>query len=268
MNATNGTGRLLVLLMALGVTCDGWGGSRERMREIPLEVLRYDAEVPASAVKADAAALEDAKILGAPRLHGYILRLQLEPGERMLSAKGVVRDGFAHHGRSGKARKAARLLGALGYQLVLRHAPGDLHSSLGPIAGLVLPGRPESELPHPVRMLVLRGESFHHHAGYAAAVVMLEANDVTRIELTRIVTRRADRRRKQRARSPAVLVRGGQVVSRDALLQLLAGHPGGQHRSQPSGRMARTDDGWSLDRGAASRTTRTHAADGHGPPEP
>jgi hypothetical protein len=267
MGAKNGSGRLLLLLLACGVTSEVWSGSRDRMREIPLEVLRYDAEPPVEAAIAHTGALGDAKILGPPRLHGYILRLQLEPGERILSAKGIVRDGFAHQGRSGKARKAARLLGALGYQLVLRHAPGDLHSSLGPIAGLVLPGRPESELPAVARVLVLRGESFHQHAGYAVAVVMLEANDLTRVELTRILTRRNDRRRKQRARAPAVLVRGGELVSRDELLQLLAGQQGGERHPKPSGRMARRDDPSSSDWGAATRPTRTHEVDGHGPPD-
>jgi len=268
MGAKNGSGRLLLLLLACGATSDVWSGSRDRMREIPLEVLRYDAEPPVDAATADAESLGDAKILGAPRLHGYLLRLQLEPGERILSARGLVRDGFAHHRRPGKARKAARLLGALGYQLVLRRAPGDLHSSLGPIAGLVLPGGPESEPPAAVRVLVLRGESFHHHAGYAVAVVMLEANDLTRVELTRILTRRDDRRRKQRAHSTAVLVRGGEVVSRDELLQLLAGRSGGHPRPRSSGRMARTDDPSSSGRRGVNRATRTREADGHGPPDP
>jgi hypothetical protein len=202
--------------------------ARERtIREIPVEVMLYDTAPARNVELGDPLALGAAQALGPRKLQAYVVRFKLDPGESLVMARGLLLDGATPRSRANKPRfSAAKLIGTLGYTLAMRKVPTELTASVGPLAGMLFPGRPGPGSPARAssRTLILRGETMHQSDGHAAALIMLEANALTRLEFSRVITRK-NGKKKRNARSRAVLVQSGPRIAQDELLQLLSGRP-------------------------------------------
>jgi len=202
--------------------------ARERnVREIPVEIMLYDTAPARNVELGDPLAFGAAQALGPRKLQAYVVRFKLDSGERLVTARGSILDGATPRSRANKSRfSAMKLIGTLGYTLAMRDVPTELTASVGPLAGMLFPGRPNPGSPPRAssRTLVLRGETMHHSDGHAAALIMLEANALTRLEFTRVVTRQ-NGKKKRNARTRAILVQSGPRIARDELLQVLSGRP-------------------------------------------
>lgn len=196
-------------------------------RKIPVEMLLYET-LPAHVAEAgDPLEFEAAQFVEPQRLRAFVVRFELDAGERLIAAHGSIVDGAARQISSDRPRiSAARILGRLGYTLAMREVPVELQAGVAPLAGLLLPGRREipADTAGSSRTLVLRGETMHHSGTAATTLIMLESNALTRIEFTRVVTRSEDGK-KRRASSASMLLRSAPRIAKDELLQLLAGRP-------------------------------------------
>jgi len=202
--------------------------ARERtVREIPVEIMLYETAPARNVEMGDPLAFGAAQALGPRKLQAYVVRFKLDSGERLVSARGLILDGATPRHRANKPRfSAAKLIGTLGYTLAMQQVPSELTASVGPLAGMLFPGRPGVGAPARAtsRTLTLRGGTMHQSDGHAATLIMLEANALTRLEFSRVVTRK-NGKKKRSARSRSTLVQSGPRISKDELLQVLSGRP-------------------------------------------
>ena len=82
-----------VLLFCPGSATPAGAGSRA-MREIPVEVLRFDGPAGGAAGAREEAGAPIEGIVGRPRLESFVIRFELREGERVLRAKGILRAGY------------------------------------------------------------------------------------------------------------------------------------------------------------------------------
>jgi hypothetical protein len=171
---------------------------------VELELHRIDLDPAAAAGGAGAA----------PAGEACVLVLRLPRGRQLVSARLDIDDGFvrvparrwarlSHVARAlalEAATERAPLLGSALRMLVAGGARGAPTTNTE-VAVSPLVRAPSERL---VRRVVLRRGDFAQHEGYAAAVVLLAAGPLARIELSRIVTRSIGRGGQRRERATSV----------------------------------------------------------------
>ncbi len=171
-------------------------------------------------------------------IDAYVVVVHMAPGERFVSARAEVRDGFfcilrRQRGRSIAGRMAARL----GYEIVLHRVPPEIRNTLA-LVPEVFPLSSVSALPPPrlKRRVSLKARNVEHHDGYVAVLLLVAANPVTRLQVERVVTRSSARGGKRRSR-------GGRTVAfpdptapplpRERIMSILAGEGNNLDRGPP-----------------------------------
>jgi hypothetical protein len=196
-----------------------------------VEIFKYEVNPAYGKDESVLARVDQAMLLEGHEVRAYVVVFHLAPGERLVSARGEVRDGFVCRRtprRTGRA--VGRALGSMGYRLLLKDVPSELREGLNLLGDLTLmhpavSARPEFEVQ---RRLRFRARDLDQREGLAATIVVLAANSVTRVAFPRIVTRKADGARKpRRHRSSArpALVPGpaDPELSREELVRILLG---------------------------------------------
>ena len=158
----------------------------------------------------------------------YLVVVRLAPGERFVSARAEVRDGFFCIPRQRRGRSiAGRVAARLGYEVVSRRMPPEIREPLALISE-ILPLSSVSALrpPRLKRRVLLKAQNVEHHDGYVAALLLVAANPVTRMQVERVVTRssaRGGKRRSRGARTVALPDRTEPALPRGRIMSILTG---------------------------------------------
>ncbi len=127
-------------------------------------------------------------------------------GERLVKVECGVIDGFVVRRRSSRAGRLSRaVIGRLGYDILRRELPEELHSGLDLLGDVWLAGSKVEarKLRLKTRLQVSSGQ-LTQHGSYAVSLVEIRTDGLTRIRCDRIVTEREEPgKRKKRRRSKA-----------------------------------------------------------------
>ncbi len=156
----------------------------------------------------------------------YVLVLRLAPGERFVRATVEARDGRFCVAR--RARRASRVLGRIGVDLLVAEAAPALHPSIGLLADLVLPDAAARPAPRLERRIKLRARDVESHEGYAVLVLPMVAGSLTRLVFPRLVIEAVaenGRRSRRKLDAAPVVVPGPQDagINRERLIRILSG---------------------------------------------
>ncbi|MDH3628904.1 MAG: hypothetical protein OEV00_09775 [Acidobacteriota bacterium] len=187
----------LLVAVALCLTTPA-RADRDAGRSHEVEIYRY--EVAPTVVLGPRAKTEMTRTpFGKLGVDAYLVVIRLNPGERFVSARAEMRDGFICKPRRGRGKKiAGKIATYLGSKIVFRSAAPKLSETIALVSELV-PLNTDSAIPTPGvrRRMVLKPEDVVHQEGYVAVLLVAAAGPFTRLEVVRIVTRPAEGRGKQ-----------------------------------------------------------------------
>lgn len=171
-----------------------------------VEVHRFELTSPdAEQSLLRARAANDASF-GELELQGGLVVIRLEPDVRFVSARVEVRDGLFCLHRRQTPRLAGRIVGRMAFGLLAAELPSELKPGLELVSELLEIGDPA---PAPVfrtdRKVILKASTVEQHEGYVAATLLVATGPMTRLEVTRIVTRRAERARRRLGARPVAV---------------------------------------------------------------
>ncbi len=157
-----------------------------------IELLRLEAQHPNQPVARGA-------------LHALVVHHP--EGERLVKAECSVIDGFVvrrNHSRAGRLGRA--VIGRLGYDILRRELPAELHPGLDLLGEAWLAGsRSEARKPRLKTRLQVSSDQLTRHPSYAVALVELRADGLTWIRCNRIVTELIGRGKRTKRRHSKAL---------------------------------------------------------------